>query len=225
MIPVRVLLVDDHEMVTEALTARLATTPDIWVAGRCGTADPNPGGLATVLRPDVITIEITPARDVTALLTRFRAAWPPARIVVLTASQNTDQAVEAARAGVDGWVSKESSVDALARALRCAGRGQASFPPEQLGPILRELREDTRRRHHREGPLDTLTDRERGVLMIMAEGRTAAEIADELGVSTNTVRTHTHKIFSKLNVHSRLEAVSVARAALDAATCGLPQRT
>ncbi|MGH3882592.1 MAG: LuxR C-terminal-related transcriptional regulator [Pseudonocardiaceae bacterium] len=219
MSPVRVLLVDDHQMLTEALAARLFTTPDIVVVGHCATRDSHPGAphpeaLATVARPDVITIEVTLARDAAPLLTLFRTAWPPAHFVVLTASRDPEQAVEAARAGAVGWVSKESSIDTLIYALRCASRGHACFPPEQLGRILRELRADVGRAQRRDGPLDILTCRERAVLMCLVEGRGKAEIADELGLSVNTVRTHTNKIFAKLGVHSRLEAVTVARSAL-----------
>jgi DNA-binding NarL/FixJ family response regulator len=208
-----VLLVDDHEMLTEALTVRLSGAPDLWVVGRCTTADQNSAGLATLLRPDIITIEITTARDATALLGRFRSAWPPGRIVVLTESHNPQQAVEAARAGADGWVSKESSVQALVWVLHWAGRGHAWFPPEQLGPVLRELRADVARIQPGQGPLDVLTQRERGVLMGLVRGLSTAQIADELEVTANTVRTHTNKIFDKLHVHSRLEAAHVARLA------------
>lgn len=212
--PVRVLLVDDHQMLTEALAARLSSTPDIVVVGHCAARDPHPEVLVTVVRPDVIAIEVTLARDAAPLLALFRTAWPPAHFVVLTASRDPEQAVEAARAGAVGWVSKESSIDTLTYALRCASRGYACFPPEQLGRVLRELRADVGRAQRRDGPLDSLTCRERAVLMCLVEGRRQAEIAEELGLSANTVRTHTNKIFTKLGVHSRLEAVTAARSAL-----------
>ena len=210
VIPVRVLLVDDQQLLVEALAARLSATPDIVVVGHCTTRDPHPDGLATLLRPDVITIEVAQSGDAATLLTMFRTAWPPARFVMLTESRNPDQAVEAARAGADGWVSKESSIDELTHALRCAARGYASFPPEHLGYILGELRADVGRAQRREGPLEVLTPRERDVLMCFAQGRCPAEIAGELGMSAHTVRTHTNKIFAKLGVHSRLEAVTLA---------------
>ncbi|HET9258374.1 MAG TPA: response regulator transcription factor [Pseudonocardiaceae bacterium] len=210
VIPVRVLLVDDQQMLVEALAAKLSTTPDIVVVGHCTTGDPQPDGLATLLRPDVITVELPRAGEADTLLSLFRAAWPPARFVVLTASRDPEQAAEAARAGADGWVSKESSIEELTHALRCASRGHASFPPEYLGHILGELRADVGRAQRRDGPLDVLTPRERDVLMCFAQGRGPAEIADELGMSAHTVRTHTNKIFAKLGVHSRLEAVTLA---------------
>ncbi len=212
--PFRVLLIDDQQMLAEALAARLSATPDIVVVGHCTTRDAHPEVLASVLCPDVITIEVAQAQDAASLLTLFRTAWPPAHLVVLTASRDPEQAVEAARAGADGWVSKESSIDTLTHALRCASRGHACFPPEHLGPVLQELRADVGRAQRREGPLDVLTPREHDVLMCLAQGRNPVEIADELGVSANTVRTHTNKIFAKLGVHSQLEAVAVARGAL-----------
>lgn len=222
VIPIRVLLVDDQQMLIEALAAKLSTEPDIAVVGHCTLRDPHPGGLATLLRPDVITIEVAQAGDAATMLALFRSAWPPARFVVLTASRDPDQAVQAARAGADGWVSKESSIDVLTHALRCASRDEACFPPEQLGHILDELRADVGRAQRRDGPLEVLTPRERDVLMCLAQGRSAAEIAEELGVSAHTVRTHTNKIFAKLGVHSRLEAVALARGALRQARHGLP---
>jgi two-component system, NarL family, response regulator LiaR len=230
--PIRVLLIDDQQMLIEALAASLSTTPDIVVVGHCRTQDPRPEVLAALLCPDVITIEVAQAHDATTLLTLLRAACPPARIVVLTASGDPQQALEAARAGADGWVPKQSSLDVLAHALRCAGQGQSYFPPEQLGAVLRELRADVGRAQvgraqvgraqraeagraqRQEGPLDVLTRRERDVLMCLEQGQGLAEIAGELGMSANTVRTHTNKIFAKLRVHSRLEAATVARQAL-----------
>ena len=82
-----------------------------------------------------------------------------------------------------------------------------------LGEILRELRDDVRRAREDSDPLDVLSPRERDVLASMAEGKRGRQIAEELLISADTVRTHTRSIFSKLDVHSRLEAVRVARAA------------
>jgi two-component system, NarL family, response regulator LiaR len=97
--------------------------------------------------------------------------------------------------------------------LRGVCQGHSWFPPEMLGEILRELRDDVRRAREDNDPLDVLSPRERDVLASMAEGKRGRQIAEELLISTDTVRTHTRSIFSKLDVHSRLEAVRVARAA------------
>lgn len=210
---IRVLLIDDHQMLTEALAVRLSTAPDMCVVGQCANDGADPAGLAAQLRPDVITVELAPDCDAAAVFVQLRTAWPPARVVVLTASRDPQAALKAARAGADGWVFKESSVDSLVEVLRSVCRGHAHFPPEHLGLVLRELQEDVRRVGTHSGPLDALTSRERGVLLGWIEGRTSAEIADELDVSTHTVRTHANNILAKLGVHHRLEAVRAARAA------------
>lgn len=210
----KVLLIDDHQMLTEALAATLSTAPDVWVLGQCATDNPGLAAMVARLRPDVIIIEVESVGAATpAFLGRLRAAWPAARIVVLTACRDPERAVDAARAGVDAWVPKESTADQLLDVLRGVCRGHASYPPEQLGAVLRELRQDVRRAQDRSGPLEVLSDRERAVLQGMIEGAGANQIAEELRISVNTVRTHVHNIFAKLDLHSRLEAAAVARAA------------
>ncbi|MGH3771284.1 MAG: response regulator transcription factor, partial [Pseudonocardiaceae bacterium] len=148
-----------------------------------------------------------------AMLRSLRAAYPPAQLVVLTGSHDCAHAVAAARAGAAAWVSKESSLEHLRTVLRGVPLGAAFYPPRQLGVVLRELREDARRARDRDARLDVLTHREREVLLRMVDGTPVSQIAVESVVSTSTVRTHVRSILTKLGVRSRLEAVSVARAA------------
>lgn len=210
----RLLLVDDHVMLTEALSIWLAAAPDLWVAGSCPTSEPGLVEVARRLRPDVIVIEIQPLGPaIPDVLGGLSEACPDAHIVVLSADQDVRHAVLAARAGVRAWVAKDGGADALATVLRGVGAGHAWYPPELLGPVLGELRADVRRAAGRTSPLDPLSPRERDVLAGMLEGRRARQIAEHLSISTDTVRTHTRGILSKLGVHSRLEAVRVARSA------------
>lgn len=210
--PVRVLMVDDHVMLTEALTARLSAVQDLWVVGRYMTDDPDLADAVERLRPDVITIEVESAGSATrALIERLSAAWPAARLVVLTSSHDLSRAVDAARAGVDAWVPKEHGADELIDVLHGVCQGRAWFPPEVLGVVLRELREDVVRARDSTSPLDILSKRERDVLASMVEGKRSDAIAEDLRISTDTVRTHTRSILAKLQVHSRLEAVAIAR--------------
>jgi two-component system, NarL family, response regulator LiaR len=210
----RLLLVDDYQMVTEALASRLSVAPDLWVAGCCSTNDPQLPDIVRWLRPDVIVIEVEPLGfAVGEVLRRLSAAWPPARIVVVSGDHDVAHAVDAARAGAQAWVSKEQGADELETVLRGVRQGHSWFPPEMLGEILRALRDDVRRATEYSNPLDVLSPRELDVLASMAEGKRGRQIAEELMISTDTVRTHTRSIFTKLDVHSRLEAVSVARAA------------
>jgi NarL family two-component system response regulator LiaR len=214
MNPVRLLLVDDHLMVTEALASRLSTAMDLWVAGRCTTADPNLLDIVRGLRPDVITIEVEPLGPaVGEVLRSLAAARPEARIVVLSSDHNLGHAVEAARAGVAAWVAKEQGAAELETVLRGVCEGKSWFPPDMLGEIVRELRGDVLRAKEHEDLLDVLSPRERDVLLSMMDGKRGRQIAQDLLISTDTVRTHTRNIFAKLDVHSRLEAVRVARAA------------
>ncbi len=218
----RLLMVDDHRMLTEALTVRLSTTPDVWVVGRLAGADAVVPGKAADLRPDVVTVDVEPlgttCRD---LLERLGRDCPAARLVVLTSSHDVQRAVDAARAGATAWVPKEHGVEVLTDVLRAVCRGEAWYPPDVLGTVLRELRADVVRTRHRSGPLDVLSARERDVLAGMADGKRGNRIAEELRISAQTVRTHTRSILAKLNVHSQLEAVRVAR---EAGLCSpLPQ--
>jgi two-component system, NarL family, response regulator LiaR len=214
MDPVRILLVDDHLMVTEALASRLSTAMDLWVAGRCTTADPNLLDIVRGLRPDVITIEVEPLGPAAGqVLQGLVAARPEAKVVVLSADHNIGHAVEAARAGVAAWVAKEQGAAELETVVRGVCQGYSWFPPDMLGAILRELRADVSRAREHDDLLDLLSPRERDVLLSMMDGKRGRQIAQDLLISTDTVRTHTRNIFAKLDVHSRLEAVRVARAA------------
>ena len=134
-------------------------------------------------------------------------------MVVLSADHNIAHAVEAARAGVAAWVAKEQGAAELETVVRGVCQGYSWFPPDMLGAILRELRADVSRAREHDDLLDVLSPRERDVLLSMMDGKRGRQIAQDLLISTDTVRTHTRNIFAKLDVHSRLEAVRVARAA------------
>lgn len=210
----RVLLVDDHLVVSEGLAARLSAAPDLWVAGKCATSHPHLADIVRSVRPDVIAIEVEPLGDaIGEVLERLAEVWPGARVVVVSADRDVAHAVDAARAGADAWVPKELGADELEAILRAVCRGHSWYPPEMLGEVLRELRADVGRARDHVDPLDVLSLRERDVLMSMVEGKRGRQIAEDMRISTDTVRTHTRSIFTKLDVHSRLEAVSVARAA------------
>ncbi|MGH3764947.1 MAG: LuxR C-terminal-related transcriptional regulator [Pseudonocardiaceae bacterium] len=210
----RVLLIDSHAMLTDALTVQLSIADDLWVVGTAAPDDQRLMEIVRTLRPDVITTEIGAVTAATGgLLRSLRAAWPPAQVVILTGSHDSEHAIAAARAGAAAWVSKESPLDHLLEVLRGVSLGYAFYPPRQLGAVLRELREDVRRAHDCSARLDVLSHREREVLLRMVDGKPVNQIAVESVVSTSTVRTHVRSILTKLGVRSRLEAVSVARAA------------
>ena len=210
----RVLIVDDHLMVAEVLAARLSAVDDLWILGRYTTDHPQLPDVVQRLRPDVVILEVEGLGAGSAeVLFRLQASWRLAKMVMLTGSDDPQRAVEAARFGVDAWIPKESSFDQLVAAIRGVCQGHAIYPPRQLGAVLRQLRDDVQQARDRTGPLDVLSSRERDVLACMVEGEAAPQIAVELLISANTVRTHMCNILAKLQVHSGLEAVSIARSA------------
>lgn len=211
---IRLLLVDDYQMETQALAARLSAAQDLWVAGCHRTGDPKLPGIVRSVRPDVLLIDVGqlgPAMPDT--LARLWSEWPKMHVVVVSAGVDATQAVDAARLGVAAWVSKDQGVAELESVIRGVCAGESWYPPRLLGEVLRRLRDDVRRVRENVGALTVLSRRERDVLASMAEGKRDRQIADELMISIDTVHAHTRGIFSKLNVHSRLEAVRVARAA------------
>lgn len=211
---VRLVLVDSHRMLTDALAARLSAAREMWVAGTCTVDDPRLTEVVRTLRPDVIITEVGRDPAGTGRMVRvLRETQPTVHLVMLTDTPDTAHAVAAARDGAAGWVPKQSSVDHLLAVVRAVCQGHACYPARQLGAVLRELRDDIRHARDHSDRLGVLSDREREVLLGMVDGKPVNQIAAESLISPNTVRTHVRSIFTKLGVHSRLEAVRVAREA------------
>lgn len=154
----------------------------------------------------------------------FRGEWPAKieelgsrsgqmAVVLLSEDDDEQTAVTAARAGAVAFVPPGVAVDELATVVRTVGAGGGSYPQRHLGVVLRTLRSDIGSAATAAGRLSSLTARERHVLGLLVEGLSAREMAAQLGLSVNTVRTHMHRIFRKLGVHHRVEAVRVARSA------------
>ncbi|WP_019854507.1 LuxR C-terminal-related transcriptional regulator [Actinopolyspora mortivallis] len=207
----RLLLVDEQRMFVEALGQCLSTAPDLWVAG---SADPFEQELADKIaaaRPDVVTVDLVSCgSEASEVLRRLNEACPAAGIVVLASGPGRELAVEAARAGALAWVPKERGIADLVTVIRGVSRGEGWYPPELLGPVLRSLRRQDAGSGG-SGPLESLSSRERDVLAGMVEGKRSRQIAEELFVSVQTVRTHTRSILDKLDVHSQIEAVMLVR--------------
>lgn len=209
---VRVLLVGNHQMLMEALAAGLSAESDMWILGRCRCDDRQIVEIVTRLRPDVITLDVEPlGREAGEFVRRIRESCPSVRVVVLTAVADPAVAVAVARSGADAWLGLDVSLDRVSAVLRGVHDGRAFYPEVLLGTVLRELREDVRRARMSDEPLAILSARERDVLARMMQGMTGTEIAREMFLSANTVRTHSRRILAKLNVHSRLQAVALAR--------------
>jgi DNA-binding NarL/FixJ family response regulator len=203
---IRVLLVDGQPAFTEVLAARLAAEPDLEVVG---TASQPAHALALVRlgRPHVAVIDVS-LNGGLKLGVELRAEAPELRLLVLTDADDTHMALAAVRAGATAWVAKNAGGPELVAALRGVMDGEARMPPRLLGSVLSELVAISN--DNCTGPLRTLSVREREVLQCMVDGLNRSQIASELLLSPNTVRTHMQHLLAKLDAHSGLEAVAVA---------------
>jgi two-component system NarL family response regulator len=209
MDPIRVLIVDDHILFAEALAARLSREPDLVILPIAPDVR-RAFALVTTERPDVIALDLMlGAESGLEVLDHVRDKHPGIRVVALTAVSDIDSMVRTIRRGAVGWLPKTESADLVTRVIRSAARGGGWVPPAVLGEVLRRLVASD--------PLDTasqmlaaLTPREREVLQCMVDGFNRVEIAGRLSLSANTVRTHTQNLLAKLDLHSALEAITLA---------------
>ncbi len=198
---IRVLLVDDHQVVRRGLRTFLEVQEDIEVVGEASDGEE---GIARAeeLRPDVILMDIKmPGTDGIEALRRLRELANPARVLIVTSFTEQRTVVPALRAGAAGYVYKDIDPDALAGAIRSVHAGHVLLQPEVAQVLLAQ--EDQSASAGRPG---SLTDREREVLGHVADGRSNREIARALVLSEKTVKTHVSNILMKLDLSDRTQA-------------------
>ncbi|MFB7216164.1 response regulator [Streptomyces sp. NPDC056255] len=198
---IRVLLVDDHQVVRRGLRTFLEIQDDIEVVGEA--ADGAEGVARTEeLRPDVVLMDIKmPGTDGIEALRRLRELENPAKVLIVTSFTEQRTVVPALRAGASGYVYKDVDPDALAGAIRSVHAGHVLLQPEVAGALLAQ--EDS---GSGTGRGSTLTEREREVLGLIADGRSNREIARALVLSEKTVKTHVSNILMKLDLADRTQA-------------------
>lgn len=211
MKPIRVLLVDDQPMLRTGFRMVLSTEPDLDIVGEA--ADGIEGvELARRLSPDVVLMDIRmPRMDGVAATQAITDARLPVRVLILTTFDLEEYVVGALRAGASGFLAKDVPAGDLVTAIRTVARGDAVVAP----PILRRLLD--RFAGSLPGPqlvppkaIESLTDREREVLVQLARGLSNAEIARELSVGETTVKTHVGHVLTKLGLRDRVQAVVLA---------------
>lgn len=201
---IRVLIVDDHDVLASSLAKALDSESDIRSVGVAGSLK-SAASLIRTTAPDVLLLDHRlPDGDGVAAVGRLRELRPSMAIIVLTASPAEHLMVAAVEAGVSGFLSKTRSLGEVTSAVRAAAVGEAVISPEMLARLLPRL--------GRTGKVGSaaLTEREREILGLIAEGLTNAAIAEQLTVSVNTVRNHVANLLGKLGARSKLEALSVA---------------
>ena len=199
--PIKVLIVDDHDVVRTGLTTYLSLHDDLSLVG---TASDGVEALDLVAseRPDVVVMDLKmPAMDGATATARIRAEYPDVQVVALTSVDDREMIRAVMQAGAIGFLFKDADEQELVNAIRMAGRGQSVVAHEAMQAMM-----------HLDTVTDvvSLTDREEEILRLVARGRTNPDIAERLGISVSTVNFHVHNILDKLDARTRTEAVSNA---------------
>ena len=203
---IRVLLVDDQQLLTDSLARLLAAEPDIEVIGVAGTV-----AAARQLareRMDVVLMDYRLPDGTGAEATRaIKARWATTRIVMLTALADDETLLESIQAGADGYMTKDTAIDEVVAAVRRAAAGETLLPRSVIMGIAQRVA--SARERPMEQSIEPLTTRELEVLRALSEGLSTPEVCERMAISRNTLRTHVQNLMTKLHVHSKLEAVTV----------------
>ena len=206
---IRIMIVDDHTVVRDGLSAMLGRQQDFAVVGEAQN------GLEAIektreLRPDVILMDLRmPELTGVEAMRRIREDDPDAKFIVLTTFDNDEYIFDAIEAGAKGYLLKDASRDDLFKAVRAVHRGESLIEPGVAAKILDRLAQLSRQSAE-PASIDVLSERELEVLQLMAKGSANKEIAASLSISESTVKTHVANIFQKLDVNHRTEAVTQA---------------
>ena len=211
MDPIRVLIADDHPFYRQGVNTMLSVAPDIEIAGEVASGDEAIAQTAS-LQPDVILMDLKmPGINGIEATRRILHTSPHIGVLVLTMFEADESVFAAMRAGARGYLLKDAGQEELVRAIKAVSRGQAIFSPAIAQRLihyfaaLRPMAADL--------AFPELTDREREILQLIAQGHSNAEIAERLLLRLKTVQNHVSNIFSKLQVADRAQAIVRAREA------------
>jgi len=195
---IRVLIADDHVTVREGLAAMIGRQPDMMVVGE-GANGRDAVDLWRKHRPDVALLDLRmPTLDGVAAIEQIRQEDPSGRVVVLTTFDTDHEISRAIKGGAKGYLLKDAPREELLECIRKVHAGETCIPPSLVAKLAAGISSET------------LTGRELDVLTLLARGKSNKEIGANLYISETTVKSHLHSIFTKLNVLSRTEAITVA---------------
>jgi DNA-binding NarL/FixJ family response regulator len=216
---IEVLVVDAHHIVAQGLALVINSEPTMRVVGAAGSIR-EAVELCSRSRPAVVLMDVgLPDGDAIAAITRIRTASPASKIVIVTGATDDSALGIAVDTGCAGYVHKTASTDDLICSVVTVAAGRAFFPPAALARLLFERRSAPHGAH-------TVSDREREVLQLLADGRTVSDIAGVMGLSAHTVRNHIRRAMKHLGVHTRLDAVvAAARAGILSVETPRPKRS
>ncbi|MGZ4671881.1 MAG: response regulator transcription factor [Ilumatobacteraceae bacterium] len=198
-----VLVVDSHHIVAQGLALVVSSEQTMHVVGTAGSIK-EAVELSALRLPDVVLMDIgLPDGDANAAISGIRAVSPTSKIMMVTGASDDNALAIAVDSGCAGYVHMTASTEELLNAVSTVAAGRAYFPTAALARLLYERRSAPNGAH-------AISDREREVLQLLADGRTVADIATGMGLSVHTVRNHIRRAMRHLGVHSRLDAVVAA---------------
>jgi NarL family two-component system response regulator LiaR len=201
--PIRVMIVDDHNVLSSSLAISLNSCAGIRVIGQANNGE-EAVALCAELQPDVILMDLVmPVMDGLTATRIIRERFPQTQIVILTSYDEEDRIHEALNAGALSYLLKTVSIGELDAAIRAAHAGQATLSQEALQALVGAAQRPSE-------PSIYLTGREKEVLELMVQGMTNIEIAERLSISRFTAKKHVSNILAKLNSSSRTEAIIFA---------------
>lgn len=199
---VRVLIADDHHVVRQGLRMYLALDPELDIVGEASNGQ-EAIAQSRLLKPDVVLMDLVmPVLDGIAATEAIRRELPEIEVLALTSVLDDGAVVKAIKAGAIGFLLKDTQAEELCRAIKAAAAGQVQLSPQAANRLINEVREPERP--------ETLTERETGVLRLLAMGKSNKEIAADLSIGETTVKTHVSNILMKLGVPSRTQAALYA---------------
>jgi DNA-binding NarL/FixJ family response regulator len=208
---IRVIVADDHALFRRGLEMVLESEPDIEVV-----AEANDGNEVIALSeqhmPDLVLMDVRmPGRSGIEATQSIKDAVPHTKILMLTISDEEEDLYDAIKAGANGYLLKEISIEEVAGAIRSVHMGQSLISPSMASKLLNEFAAMARKDEEKQQmPAPRLTEREMEVLTLVAQGLNNRDIAKQLFISENTVKNHVRNILEKLHLHSRMEAVVYA---------------
>ncbi|WP_413805678.1 response regulator [Streptomyces sp. OE57] len=208
--PIRVFVLDDHEVVRRGLHDLLDAEPDIEVVGDAGTVD-HAMARGPALRPDVAILDVRlPDGDGITVCRELRSRMPGLACLMLTSFDDDDALLDAIMAGAAGYVLKQIKGSDLVSAVRTVASGQSMLDPATTARLMSTLRGDTAPQEPRDEVLAGLSPREREILVLIGDGLTNRQIGKRLFLSEKTVKNHISRLLAKLGVERRIQAAVLA---------------
>jgi len=210
--PITLLICDDHKILTDALAMVVERDGSLRMIASPVHVPEEAIELCRVHQPDVVLMDIVfkGHMDGIKATRKIKEVSPATKVVIMTAHDDDRLLVEAVEAGASGFLGKEEAANEVLSAAKAAAEGEVLIDPATLTRLLHQVSKEREARRDAEALLGELTDREREILQLLAEGMRNEGIARKLFISPQTVQTHVRNLLAKLEVHSKLEAVAFA---------------